>query len=390
MIEIDERAKKFLYFSVIASLNVKGVLKAIYKSFFKKYQIRGKLENMVFINSVKREDHISNFYKIYDCCTEEKNMCQFSSYITVNFRNIIAFFTQIKSIKKINNFSVFGKENKAVHSLKFKIIYYFRLLEYKGIIQMCNLLDLSKVSCLVCYADVLLPEHVLVKTANERGIKTVTCQHGIYPVDTPVNSIDVLNYWESPSDYALVWGDLTNRQFKKYSSKTKTVICGNLSLTKESYPDTNEVIGVATDIPAYKKYNQAMIDIAEEIATELNMKVWIRLHPTDHKENYYCDSSLTQFRKDIESTKYILAHTSTMLFSYMIQGKKVFKYQSEVIFYKLDRRICFKNSAELYEAIKNVDKIDYSVIIEPFFSCIDEKAKQNYKYFFQTILNQDK
>lgn len=378
----NQKIKMFLYYSQINFCSCIYLFKSICAILFKKYKFHGKIDGTVFFYSPNRKEHIERFLNIYSICPGNKNLCVLKNGIGLNFKNLYLFFRNITCFKEIRDFGIFGKENPIAKKILFRIIIYLRLIEYQGICCSLKKLNLVKMDNLVVYTDTWLPEYALINEANKRGITTVTCQHGIYPVDITSNSIHVLNYWNIPSKYALVWGKETAKQFHKYSPEAKVVECGDMNLFERKFDIVENTIGIIMDIPANKSYNQSMINIAENVAIKYKMKIWIRIHPTDNALNYNIDPKVSSFKADNENAELFVAHSSTMIFSGIAEGRHVLIYKSDMKFYNFDSGICFSNVNEFEERINRINEVDWKNIVDNFYCCIGNEAKKKYIDFF--------
>lgn len=384
--DIDIKIKMYLYYIIKDNVNLHTLMKSIASVLLRNYIITEEIKECTFFYFMTRNDHIDRFRKIYRVFPRKKCICTLKKCIRLNFENIIYMFKDIRYISNINEFNVFDDKDVKINSFLFKIIFYVKLIHYNSLAKYYKSLDLSGMKCLIVYCDTCIEEYLFVKEANAQGKKTVTCQHGFYPVDLSLNTIHVLNYWNAPSKYALVWGEITGSQYNKYSPNTKVLYCGDMNLFGRNFDRIKNTIGILMDIPANKSYNQNMINIVERVAIKHKMKVWIRIHPTDNISGYNINSKVSSFKSDNENAEFFVAHTSTMLFSCIAEGRNIFVYKSDMKFYDLDDKICFSDSIELEDCMGRLNQINWKKIIEPFYCCIGNEAKQKYIDFFNEYL----
>lgn len=378
----DERLKMFLYFEVKNKVNFLELLKRIIAILFRKFKLKGEIAENTFFYSICRQEHLDRFTNIFNTCLGEKSMCKLDRCFGINLKNLLILFANMSCLKNFSNFALFGEESPVVNRFLFKIIFYLRFVEYQSIANYYKTFDLDKMKYLTVYSDVKPAEHLFIKEANRHGIITVTCQHGMYPTNISINSVHVLNYWRSCSKYALVWGKETGKQFKKYSPGIRIFECGDMNLIAKKFDYKKNIIGIIMDIHENREYNQQMINVAERVAARNGMKIWIRVHPYDNSDNYSINSDISSFKKDNENAEFLIAHTSTMLFSCIAEGRRVLVYKSSFLSYDLDDKICFSDSYELEQCIKQLNYIDWKKIIEPFYCCTGDVAKQKYITFF--------
>lgn len=122
-----------------------------------------------------------------------------------------------------------------------------------------------------------------------------------------------------------------------------------------------------------------MIDVVEGYARNTSRKVRLRIHPADKKENYRVDSKICEFSSDLDGAFFIVAHTTTMIFTYLLSGKKVLKYKSNVPFFPVDKNMVFSTLDDLTICVKHFDNFDCSKMAINEISYIGEESAFKYK-----------
>ncbi len=365
------------------------ILQTIVSTFFLNQDISFPARSILFYNSViDRKDHVELFQMIKANCEHDNDYIIFQKKVGNPFKALVKYIMNITVRKELNPklFQTNGIDIKDISWLQREVVY-LRYIKHLLLLDQLNKLNISKIKCIVVLCDALFVESTIVKWANEKGIKTVTCQHGIVIPSSMIRTVDQLNYYCIPSRYALVWGDGVQEIYKGNNKRIECYVCGNPQIKKEHVSDDGNYVGVACDIPRYHKQNQRLIAIAEEYAKNQGFSVRIRLHPMDVGENYELDSSLTCYNKDIIDAKIILAHTTTMIFSYMIMGKKVLRLRSEKEYALLDDRFCFSDATEIERKLSSLKQEDFYKAGQTQINCTGKESEEKYRIAFRQILN---
>lgn len=387
-----EREKIFLYYTIkFSKTNILlQLLLAAGSVFFKKYTFQFNSSKYVFYKSIQRDDYDNLFNTIYNQCNCSKTIATWNYKIRINFSNIYNTIIKLKMIKELKYINLpnepnVGNKRYAKCNILDQWILFFRLIERNGMVKSLEKSDFTEVKAIFVLCDVWEPEQILINYANSIGKVTITGQHGLFIPNIADDTYDVLNYWNIPSKYQLAWGVETQKALKKYSPKTISCVCGNPLISRKDFHEEKKIIGIIMDIPRFDKYNQKMINIAELYASKNNLKVRIRLHPTDIKEKYIIDSKISEFNRNIDICFCLLGHTSTMICSYMSQGKKVFKLKSNIKYLDIDEQICFDSLKELEQCMSESNQSNFNKMVKRQIYAIDETSKMEYKKFFNNF-----
>lgn len=206
-------------------------------------------------------------------------------------------------------------------------------------------------------------EQLLAEAAHELQTSVYACQHGIFMDSAEeAGTLDLLNLTELPSDKYLLWGDYTKEKFQKYNPGLECAVCGNPLIDEtRTTPKLQGLWGIAMDWPKFHVYNQKMISEVESCAKRCGAHIRIRLHPQEfgREDTYVIDGSVSEFNRDIDAAEIIFGHSSSMMFTYMVQGYAVFKFESDVRVFNFGREFVFSNADELMEHISNISQIDF-------------------------------
>ena len=133
------------------------------------------------------------------------------------------------------------------------------------------------------------------------------------------------------------------------------------------------------DLPRMHEYNQKMIDIVESYARNTSKKVRLRIHPADKKENYRVDGKICEFSSNLDDSFFIVAHTTTMIFTYLLSGKKVLKFKSDIPFFPVDKNMVFDTLDDLTKCVNYFYNFDCSKMAKNEISYIGEESAFKYK-----------
>lgn len=372
---------------------IKHLTKAIFSTFFKKWYFEIPKKDHLFLISFPRKDYIQLLGSIQDCCSGSKGSIKLQRKLSINLLGFLLFFkhlNQIKSIKTIHRpKNIDGKIEIVEHqcdSLSTMTIY------LKLIMQLCIYTTASREfskgysRSITVLCDVWPIENVVIEAANAYNLKTTTCQHGLFIENINGNTWDMLNYWEVPSRYQLAWGLETVKCFERYNREIKSIVCGNPSIKE---PDVivkeASMIGIIFDQPLMKQYNENMLKVVENFAKAHKMTIKVRIHPLDNENNYDIDKSVTSFGKNINNAVMIVGHSSTMIYTYMICGYSVFKYESGLNNWHVDPMIMFSTSEELQQCHNHIETFDFQHEGGKQITYIGKEASDEYKAYFDAL-----
>lgn len=219
----------------------------------------------------------------------------------------------------------------------------------------------------------------IMEKREAKGKASVTCQHALFIPGIGNSTYDILNMWMVKAKTALLWGQYTEEQYRNFNPNLKCEICGNPTITEKKYHENVAIIGIAMDLPRMHEYNQKMIDVVESYARNTSRKVRLRIHPADKKENYRVDGKICEFSSDLDDAFFIVAHTTTMIFTYLLSGKKVLKFMSNIPFFPVDKNMVFSTLDDLTKCVNHFDNFDGSKMAKNEISYIGEESAFKYK-----------
>lgn len=354
--------------------------------FFKKNQITGDNKEIIWMISYKRKDYLRFFQSIEGQIAHPSSEINISRVRCINFTAIFSFFFHLYEFPKLHKIDLsIGGENKYILSFREQVMIYLYNLQFYDIVRAMKRHGNEGVKAFVSLCDTWISEHAIVKYLNKKGITTITCQHAVYRPDVNESCIDILNLIDVPSKIRLAWGDVHNNIFEKYSPSVKNIICGNPLLEPNTCEVIPKTIGVATDYRLFKDYNAKMLQIVQQFAEGNGYTVKWRKHPNDSVENYAFNNRIIKLDSNLDDCEFIVAHTTTMFFSYLARGIKAIRYKSDVQFFDLEKSIQFSNQQEFDEIARDIDSIDFSRISKHYIECIGEESKAKYHEFFLSL-----
>ena len=336
-IEVFKRDILYQYYSIKANQSGMSsqVMHAFAKMLLKKYKYIGTPQGVTYYLSLERQD----YQKFLDSVVEkvsEKSKLQKQVDICINLQNFAMMLrrTDVFAQTKLIALPQVGDEETIVKpNFWERVVIFCNLITGMGIYNSISKLDFSQAKKIVVLGDVWQEESMLVQYANDKGIGSVTCQHALFIPGIGNSTYDILNMWMVKAKTALLWGQYTKEQYRNFNPNLKCDVCGNPTIIEKKYHENADIIGIALDLPRMHDYNQKMIETVEKYAIKKNKNVLIRIHPADKQEAYKINTEISAFSKDLDETLVIIAHTTTMLFTYLTSGKKVAKFESDVMFF---------------------------------------------------------
>lgn len=293
--ELQEYSLKQLLFNQTYYVLTKKrceVLYTIISSFFFK---RALLEDNIcqsdilfFSERYVRQNYAVYWNQIINLFTK-KDIIYFNN---LQLKKFYRYFDLISLPRKINKFFKFThclkKINNVVHRgyLAAQLVWLYELH-----IQLLKLDISPKVA--MCFFDSGFHENMLVQYLKNRGVTTITNQHGqplfrSWKFDR-MNQSQILNF---KSDYFIAKGEFTKQQFVKagYDEKSIIVLGGFEPESRENENDEEKkCFGIFLDcpyLPFAEKTNVQLLKIAKNISKEMQYKYVVKIHPTDKEERY--------------------------------------------------------------------------------------------------------
>lgn len=250
--------------------------------------------------------HVKNGKKILALYSFSSSNRKDYDEIVNNFKNTLEEYDELNLILKLSIKYCMRKIVLLVktylfyrrHNLKdcFKIAI---LVTFYSTIQkeLENIIIGNKYCLLVTFSDGHHIENLAAQIANNNSIKTATLQHGQFRfLRKGYENGDCEAYENFISDYILTWGQATVDEFKKFNiNENRMLKVGALKkFSNNSFhnkkTDAN-IFGVILSGETYKESNINLINLANQIAKQYDMKYVLRVHPKNNIRFYqsYCD-----------------------------------------------------------------------------------------------------
>lgn len=210
-----------------------------------------------------------------------------------------------------------------------------------------NKIDYAKYKLLISYYDSLLIESYLTAVFKELGIKTSTLQHAQFNSWRENRFINSgIEFRSSKSDFYIAWNQFSLDEAQKDGCNINNFIkAGIIGYVGYKYEECkcphNGIFGIALAHPFFEKESVKMIEAANILAKERNLKYYLKLHPNyaeDYFErivddNYYIGS----IRKGIPMIEYAnmvdftIVGSSSVFIEMIYLNHNVIRYSSKEI-----------------------------------------------------------
>lgn len=338
---------------------------------------RGVVCRFLFFRSIFRSDYDQFFHAVYSSCTHSKTAVNAHDYFGMNIPAMALLFSEVRS---------FTKFCRATSSVPAALYFYSKFLECIVCIEQ---MWRNRFDNLVVFADMQQYDNALVQFFRARGVRTLTLQHGLYidtSMDVRLANINSINYENCVSELFLAWGDETRQLVERYTAARVKVV------GKPIYPsrDANHANGprqkffsVVLDSMVYRKYNAALLAIASELTEKTGMKMYVRAHPDDRKNDYELYDEKVIVTASIESGEFVLGHVSTFIYELMSFGLKVFRLRSDACSHVIDERLLFSSADEV--VLKLGVAFDFKRQGEYFIKYIGDGSLRQYSKLFDEL-----
>lgn len=145
----------------------------------------------------------------------------------------------------------------------------------------------KKYAFVVVYYDCSPDDNYIIQVFRQRGIPTMTLQHGTFAQkQNPKGITDYgLELKESISDFFLAWNDYTRDEAVRIGvNPDKIKVLGVPKFIDRKEPEKpvkadNNLFGVILNFPTMDFHNRRLIDMANQIADKTGMRYIVRYHP---------------------------------------------------------------------------------------------------------------
>jgi hypothetical protein len=231
-------------------------------------------------------------------------------------------------------------------------------------------------------------DNILVQHANKNGIASTTLQHGLYVDYLECKNINMTNYKNTCSDYFLSWGEDTRRLINKYHPETKVVVCGKPIQDQRKGKRESGFFTVVFDQNIFHEFNIKLLSIAYEVAGINGLKVNLKLHPYNKIQWYGVRKEITTLNQNIMDSRFVIGHTTSILFELMRLGLPVFKLKSQIPANRIDPALVFSDCRELLIKIKKYSgKFGFREYGKYYLKFLGAGSLKKYEIFFRKLEN---
>jgi hypothetical protein len=334
---------------------------ALYNLLFKRKFNKAK-NDIVFFQSMRRNDYDKMFNEIVNVCSLKYSVITLDNKYDVI--DILFLYYLICAIATVR-FTPFN-----ITTYLFSVITLASYLKYVKCLG-------KNVKMLIVHSDMQPIDNLLAQVVKIKGGVSVTLQHGLYVDYSEYDNVNKYNYLSCVSDYFLAWGEETGNLINKYNL-SNVIICGKPSCLTIHEEKDDEYFTVVFDQNIFHKQNILMLSLAHEISEKLNLKMNLRLHPENKLQWYRHNKSLVLLGKDIASSKFIIGHTSSLLYECLKAGIPTFRLKTHIPANECDNRIVFSNIQEFFKKFEKKDYMDFSELGEFYIKYCGDKSLSKY------------
>jgi len=322
-----------------------------------------------FLKSMGRADYDMLFYKIIDCCQLQKVSYDITESLSgFSIVQLINIFICIPFI-----FRVYRKN--IIHWI-------FMYLNLVKIYSQTRMLTSIKDAHLVVFADMQPLDNLAVQYASMIKNDTTTLQHGLYVDYENLVNVNAANYLNADAVNFLAWGEDTATLIRKYHPKKKIFLCGKPTLSIPADMTEGKYFTVVFDQNIFFNFNIELLIIAYQLSNSLGLKVNLRLHPNNRLKWFKLEPENTLIDQSIWSSRFILGHTSSLIYECMRVGIPAFRYATSAPALTTPASIEFKDFSQLLNLIKKIPFSPTEEMAHWYISEIGEQSIFEYlKYF---------
>lgn len=261
----------------------------------------------------------------------------------------------------------------------------------------------KKYKFVVAYYDASPDESFIIQEFKNRGVLTMTLQHGIFARKSKIRSITdtAFEISESVSDYYLAWNQYTRDEAIKIGLNPENVIVlGAPKYISFKEPDSacfsdSNVFGVILNNSAFDLHNRKLIEAANNISKEMNMKYYLRYHPqmkgSEYKDLYNenfiaVNNNKTTIAQYAQTVNFTIISSSSVFVDLLLLKHPTYRLKVlEDDTYSTVEYNSFSTASQLKE-MHNNRKAD-----NPAFDylCNSYNTYKNYRTFFDQKLSSD-
>lgn len=265
--------------------------------------------------------------------------------------------------------------------IKTRLYLYCRIAYYTAVIEKLSKLEFAKI---LVFADMQPLDNLVIQFFSDKT--SITLQHGLYVDYEETETVNVANYKYQVANYFLAWGRDTASLIARYHPETIISICGKPNLIQNVERDLGcdqDYFSVVFDQPFFEKYNSSLLDIANQFSHQTGLRFNLRMHPWNDPLIYSLNHEYIVETKPLESSKFIIGHTTSMLYELLRIGVPAFKLKSLEYSLPTAEELQFGDMEELVKlSARNFSSEQCIGVGKEYISYIGEESLARYQNFF--------
>lgn len=363
-----------------------NLLKALNDLFFTCFKFpREKEARFVFFRWMVREDYKQLMHNIASVIgNQEKIFIEdyLRESVKVAPRGIVVLFQLLPKF-----FSFRASDLYERIYLYLRLCFYYRHL---------FALSKYKFEIIVFFADMQPVENLLAQYFRNKGIKTVTLQHGLYVNYRDYPTVNVINYLHQPSEYFLAWGESTADLIRISGNGRKVVICGKPTIALKALNDCESNLSsenyqpyftVILDQNMCHAQNIDMLHLLSHFAECVSLEMNVRYHPGNNRAVYESLGLKYYTNLNIQNSTFVVGHTSSMMYEIMLLGIPVFKFASDIPCVAMPDELIFDSLSRLQEVVNSASKMDFEKLCTEYIAFFGDESLKKYGDFFNALKN---
>lgn len=353
------------------------ILKFFMGLFFLRFMIpKVQATQFLFFKTMERGDYDKLFEAVYlQCPSPNQLVIPKLDYQWMLNTKIFSLLLRFSSLP----------QGVTAGSMKERIYLY---TNYLRIVEILDGLGALEVEHLIVFADMQPMDNALAQLFKQKGINTITLQHGLYADLRDTDDMNVVNCKNTVSHHFLAWGEATQELLLVYGKNVETTICGKpLPLAIDINAPAKDYATIILDHPLYTAKNKELLQMARALSTKQGLKINVRLHPYDNPSGYDLSGDNVLVGEELDDSRFVLGHTSSLLYECMRAGMQTYKMRSDQPSPSTGRDEAFSFASLEELESKIAANYDAEATGKYYIQYTGEAAQEQYLQFFQSLID---
>ena len=375
VIDWDKVLRRYRYkrrWSILAE--TKYILFLLLRFFIQKPYLRPFCSDMeaLTVRSLERSDYAVLWGKITGLILEKKEF-QIDpglGFSMVACRRLVRLRQAVKITRNVDGF---------FHRISSTL----RVVFYLEVFEVCSA---ENPKFLFLFGEMQEVECMLAQLFKAKNVPTVTMQHGLYIDYGDEITVNRTNYENSCSDYFLAWGEETGNLIRRYNPGVEVVLCGAPQIETKALLDGGDMaVCVIMDADINVDENKKLLEISQQLARTLKVKVIVKPHPRNNLTQYRLhDCTIAGADFDYRVVGPFTGHTTTEIIKLAQRGAHVYKLRSDKACNSgIPDAIQFSSTEELLKKVQS--DAAYPSWTDQLIYATGEEALCNYQKFFSDL-----